>query len=137
MGMPIYPPRELERRPVPQRGMRTNPIVILPPGFCQPLGFVQRQEPVLIQALVTKPSIERLDHSIIRGLSRPAEVELHAVEGGSQIQAPRDELGPVIDSNALRLTAIGGDLLQDPYDVVPGQPLAHLDRQALTAVVID
>jgi hypothetical protein len=24
MGMPIYPTRELERRPVTQRGMRTN-----------------------------------------------------------------------------------------------------------------
>jgi len=31
--MPICSPRELERRPLPQRGMRTNSIVILPPGF--------------------------------------------------------------------------------------------------------
>jgi hypothetical protein len=92
---------------------------------------------VLVQALVTKPSIERLDHRIIRGLSRPAEVELHAIEVRPQIQAPRDELGPVIDSNALRLTAIGGDLLQDTYDIVSGQSLADLDRQALTAIVID
>ena len=126
--MPIYPPRELERRPVPQRGMRTHPIVILPPSLRQASCLVQRQEPVLVQALVTKPSVERLDHRIIRGLSRPAEVELHTVEVGPKIQAPRDELGPVIDSNTLRLFTLGTHLLQDPYDVVTGQPLAHLDQ---------
>jgi hypothetical protein len=92
---------------------------------------------VLVQALVTKPSVERLDHRIIRGFSRSAEVELHAVEVGPEIQTPRDELWPVIDSNTLRLSTLGRHLLQDPYDVVTGQPLAHLDGQALTAMVID
>jgi hypothetical protein len=85
---------------------------------------------VLIQALVTKPSIERLDHRIIRGLSRPAEVELHAVEVGPQIQAPRDELRAVVHSNALWLSTLSSYLFQDPYDVVTGQTLAwlaHLD----------
>ena len=28
-------------------------------------------------------------------------------------------------------------LLQDPDDVIPGQPLANLDGQALTAMVVD
>ena len=80
--MPIYPPRELERRPVPQRGMRTHSIVIVSPRFRQPCDVVQRQEPVLVQALVTKLPIERLDHRIVRRLSRSAEVELHTVEVG-------------------------------------------------------
>jgi hypothetical protein len=35
---------------------------------------------MLVQALDTKPTIERLDERIICGLSWPAEVELHAVE---------------------------------------------------------
>jgi hypothetical protein len=35
---------------------------------------------MLVQALDTKSTIERLDDRIIRGLSWPAEVELHAVE---------------------------------------------------------
>jgi hypothetical protein len=79
---------------------------------------------VLIQALVAKPTIERLDERIIRGLSWPAEVEPHAVEGGPQIQAPRDELRSVIVLNRLRLTAIGSHLLQDPNDILPSQPQA-------------
>ena len=33
---------------------------------------------MLFQALIAKPTIERLDECISLGLSRPAEVELHA-----------------------------------------------------------
>jgi hypothetical protein len=35
---------------------------------------------MLVQALDTKPTIERLDERIFRGLSWPAEVERYAVE---------------------------------------------------------
>jgi hypothetical protein len=37
----------------------------------------------------------------------------------------------------LRLSTLGGHLFQDPHDVVSGQPLADLDGQALTTMVID
>ena len=82
MGMPIYRPRELRRCLVAQSTMRTNAIVIVSPSFCHGPYFIERQEPMLVQALDTKPTIERLDERIICGLSWPAEVELHAVEGG-------------------------------------------------------
>jgi hypothetical protein len=35
------------------------------------------------------------------------------------------------------LAALRSHLLHDPHDIVPGQPLAHLDSQTLTAMVID
>ena len=82
MGMPIYRPRELRRCSVAQSTMRTYPIVIVSPSFCHGPCFIERQEPMLVQALDTKPTIERLDERIIRGLSWPTEVELHAVKGG-------------------------------------------------------
>ena len=83
--------------------MRTYPIVIVSPSFCHGPCFIERQEPVLVQALDTKPTVERLDERIIRGLSWPAGVELNAIEGGPYIQAPRDELWSVVDSNRLWL----------------------------------
>jgi hypothetical protein len=82
MGMPIYRPRELRRCSVAQSTMRMYAIVIVSPSFCHGPCLVERQEPVLVQALVAKPTIERLDERIICGLSWPAEVKLHAIEGG-------------------------------------------------------
>ena len=65
---------------------------------------------MLVQALDTKPTIERLVECIIRGLSWPAEVELGAVEGGPWIQAPRDEFWSVVAaSRALWLVRTGCD----------------------------
>ena len=104
--MPSYPPREFERRLVAQSTMRTNAIVIIPPSFCHALCFIERQKPVLVQTLVAKPTIERLNERIIRWLSWPAEVELYAVEVSPQIQAPRNELRSVVDSNRLWLATL-------------------------------
>ena len=125
--MPSYRPSELRRRSVAQSIMRTDAIVVLPPRFCHGSGLVERLEPMLVQALIVKPAVEPIDHCVIRGLSWPAEVELHAVEVGPQIQAPRDEFWAVVDSNACRLSTLGSHVLQDPNHVVSGQPLADLD----------
>ena len=83
--MPSYPPRKFERRLVAQSTMRTNAFVIIPPSFCHGPCFIERQEPVLVQTLVAKPTIERLNERIIRWLSWPAEVELHAARVRPQI----------------------------------------------------
>jgi hypothetical protein len=91
---------------------------------------------MLVQALDTKPAVERFDHCVIRGLSWPAEVELYAVELRSWIQAPRDELWSVVDSNRLWLAALPSHPLQDAHDIVSSQSLTNLDGQALTAMLI-
>ena len=110
--MPSYPPREFERRLVAQSTMRTNATVIVPPSFCHGLCFIERKEPMLVQALDTKSTIERLDERIIRGLSWPAEVELHAVEVRPQIQAPRDDS----HGSGYRLTSAAGIAVRPPAD---------------------
>ena len=47
-----------------------------------------RPKPVLVQKLVPKPTIERLDERMICWLSKPAEVEFHAARVRLQIQVP-------------------------------------------------
>jgi hypothetical protein len=86
--------------------MRASAIESVPPSFCHGLCFIERQEPMLVQALDTKPTIERLDERIICGLSWPSEVELHSVEVRPQIQAPLDDLWSVVDSNRLWLATL-------------------------------
>ena len=81
MGMSIYRPRELRRCLIAQSTMRTNAIVIVPPSFCHGPYFIERQEPMLVQALDTKPTIERLDERIICGLSWDERAGFYLAEG--------------------------------------------------------
>ncbi len=40
-------------------------IVVLPPRFCHGSGLVERQEPMLVQALVGKPAVEALHVTVL------------------------------------------------------------------------
>ena len=71
--------------------------------------------------------LPQLDERIIRGISWPAEVELHAVQGGQQIQAPRDEVWSVVDPNRLWLAMLSSHSLRDPYNIVSSQ--SRLDQE--------
>jgi hypothetical protein len=86
--------------------------VILPPVFDHLLGVFQRQEPVLVQALLPELPIELLDERIICGLSWPAEVELNAIEVGPPIQRLRDEFRSVVYTDRARQAPFGGEPLQ-------------------------
>ena len=72
--MPIYRPSELRRCSVAQSTMRADAIGIVSPSFCHGPCFIERQGPMLVQALDTKPTIERLDERMLRGLSWPAKL---------------------------------------------------------------
>ncbi len=61
-------------------------VVILSPNLDHLLGVFERQEPVLVQALLAELPVERFDERVIRGSSWPAEVKFDAVEVGPPIQ---------------------------------------------------
>lgn len=56
--MPSYQPCELRQRPVARNTKRPDSFVIFPPRFCHGSSFVERQEPMPVQALVTEPAVE-------------------------------------------------------------------------------
>ncbi len=66
---------ELGRFPgcmVPEGTMRTDLIVVDPPGFDLVLFSID-QKPMLVQILLAQPSIKRLDVRVVCGLARSTE----------------------------------------------------------------
>ena len=59
---------EYRRRHIIRTAARPVRTVITTPGFNLLPSVLQRQEPMLIQAILPKPGIERLDKGVIRGL---------------------------------------------------------------------
>jgi hypothetical protein len=112
-------------------------VVIFSPSFDHSLGLGHRQEPVLLQTLLPKLSVERFDERIIRGLSRTAEVELHAIAGSPPVYGLRQELGTISDSDCFRQSAMDRNPFQNLHEVVTPKSFRDVQRQALTAKVID
>ena len=106
-------------------------VVILSPEVDLLLGIRQAQEPVFIQALLTKPSVERLDIRI----ARSTEVQLHAVEVSPPVQAPGNKLRAVVDSNRLGASSLLGHLLQGRDHMVAGTQQASAGGVALGAAL--
>ena len=54
-------------------------VVMAPPLLQLILGVLEGLEPVLVEALLTETTVERLDKRVVRGLPGPAEVDCHPV----------------------------------------------------------
>ena len=59
-----------------------------------------------VPTLLPEPSVERLDESVIRGLPRTTEVQLHPVQVGPLVQAFRSALRAVIHPDGLGQPAL-------------------------------
>jgi hypothetical protein len=75
-------------------------MVFPPPGVYFFSGVFQGQEPVLVQAFLTKTSIESLNESIVGGLPRPTEIQLYSVQIGPLVQPLGGELWPIVQTEA-------------------------------------
>ena len=89
------------------------PIAMCSPRFRFLLGILQDRnlqgrEPVLVQALLPNSPIESLDEGVVRGLTRPAEVQLHSVRVGPLIQTLRRELRSVVHPDAIEVSVLRG-----------------------------
>src|ERR1700677_2448553 len=74
---------ELARRPVTERSARrTTLIAFLSPCVDQMLCLLQFREPVRVQTLGEEGFFEAFHERIVRELSRPEEVDLHAIPIG-------------------------------------------------------
>ena len=130
-------PGELHRRPVAQRGVRPTLVVVSPPSLDFFLRVLEGGEPVLVQALLLSPSVERLGIGIVARFARPDEVELHLVPVRPAIERPRGKFGTVVQPDFPGYSSGSSHLVQDPHDVASGQALADLDRKTLPTKVID
>ena len=79
-------PREPGWSHLAQCAVRTVIVVVLPPFFNLQPGIGKRQEPVLVQTLLSHPAIERLDEGVIRRFAGSREVQLYPVRVRPLIQ---------------------------------------------------
>jgi hypothetical protein len=107
-----------------------------PPGFDLFLSILQAQKPVLIQALLPETAGERFDEGIIRGLSRPGEVQDDAVGLGPQVNLFGDKLRAIVQPDAFRHPILGHRLLESRDHVVTPVAEAYPDKGTNTANVI-
>ena len=61
-------------------------VVVDPPRFNLLGGILEVKEPVLVEAFLPQPTVERLDERIIGGLARSTKVERRLVEVSPPIQ---------------------------------------------------
>ncbi len=81
---------------IPNRAVRAFFNVFPPPRFNHELRFLERQKPVLVEALIPKLAVEALDKRILHRLPWLNEVQLHAMLRRPGIQRRPGKFGPVI-----------------------------------------
>jgi len=78
----------LERRESAKCGVWPFLVVVLDPVLNHCPRVIERREPVRIEALVAKPSVEGPDERVVDGLSGTTEVQLDATLGGPLLERP-------------------------------------------------
>lgn len=111
-------------------------IVVPPKGIDLLLRVLERREPVHVQTVFAKPSVERLDHRVVRRLAPATEVEDHAVGIRPEIHRGTDELRAVVAVDPLGQPPIEPEALECRGDVLPCERASHGNVQTLPRVEI-
>jgi putative transposase len=74
---------------------------------------------VRVQALGPEAPVECLDERVVRGLTRPREVERDTLRIRPQIEVAADELRALIDADRLRIANPAADPFERRYDLAP------------------
>lgn len=81
---------------IPNRAVRPLFVVFPPLRFNHELRFLQREKPVLVQALVPELAVEAFDNRILDRFARLNKVQVLAVPGCPRIQDRASEFGTVV-----------------------------------------
>ena len=109
---------ERNRHFVADGAVRTKLIVVSTPLLHLLAGIVKRQEPMGVQALRAELAIERLDERVIGRFARPREVKHDVLLVGPKIEIAGDELGPLVDTDRLRIAMLTAYPLERGDDVL-------------------
>jgi len=90
-------------------------------------------EPVRVHALSPNAAVERLREGIVHRLSRPGEVERHALRLRSQIEITGDELRAQVDPDCFRIADRRADPFERPHDVLAAIAHPRVERRRESA----
>ncbi len=113
-------------------------LIIVPPKRIDLLlRVLQRQEPMRVQAVRAKPTVERFDRGIVGRFATSAEVQNDPIRVGPEVHRRADELCPVVTIDALRQSSLEAQALERRGDIVAAESLADIDRQAFAREHVD
>lgn len=130
------PCRELCWRLVVQGAVRPIRIVCPPPLGRGLAGVGDTHKPVLIQALITKLTVETFDECILPRLARFDEDQFDSVRIRPLIQRLPAKLRSVVDDDLARTAALLPSLLQRPHHPRPRQQSVHFNLQTFPPVLV-
>jgi len=117
--------------------MRPRGVVVAAPCFDPLAGVPDRSEPVLIEAFVPEPTVERLDEGVLHRLAGFNEPQGHTGPFGPFEHGTRGPLGAVVEDDLLWQAEAFAQIIKEP-----GEPSAgdrHIDdlTGAELAVIIN
>src|SRR3546814_11097104 len=101
--------------------------VVLPPVLDQPPRRGQQGEPIDVEAFIPQRPVERLDIGIVGRLSRPGEVDPHAVMIRPQIDEPTGKFGAIVGKQIARGPALTHQTVASTEGMFPATTLPHPD----------
>lgn len=117
--------------------MRPHRVVIEAPLLDEQSGFFETCEPLLVQTLFPKATIEAFDVPVLRGLTRVDEVQLHSIVLGPDVQFLASKLRSIVDLKQFGFTKPLSELLQHPHDALATQAGVNLNCQAAPGEDVD
>src|SRR5678816_534196 len=90
---------EFCRRPIVQRAMRTQLVVIASPRSDDHARSVETFKPMVVQAFVPEATIEAFNERVLRRLAWCDEFQLHAIAIRPLIERPTGELRSLVGAN--------------------------------------
>ena len=124
-------------RPVANRGMWPDGIVVTAPAFDDDLRFTQRVEDLATEQFITQPRIETLDKAVFPRAAGRDVGGLRTDRSDPFLHGYGEELRAVVGTN------VGGNAPQDEQvrqhvdDIDRSEPARHPDGQALVGELVD
>ena len=126
-----------DRRHPAKECVRAALVIVPSPGLDLGSGVGDGQEPVCVQALVAKATVERFYERIVGWFARSAEIQRHAVLVRPAVERLRDELWPIVHANGLGRAADRRDPCHRLDHLLALDPLVDVDRQRFAGEGVD
>lgn len=97
--------------------MRSGLVIVLPPVINDFPGMKNIAEPVFIQALIPKATVETLNKSVLRWLTWLDKSQLHTMLKGPLIERAAGKFRALISSYCRRIATKERDAVQNTRDL--------------------
>lgn len=116
--------------------MRSNLVVVLPPGRDGVPGLRQRIEPLLVEAFVPELAVETLDITVLHRATRLYQDVTNPVGLRPCHESAAGEFGSVVGSHRTRMSTKQTRPIQQPGHILATDAIVSSDVHALVAKIV-